>query len=99
MLLSQNEKVSAREIPEVATKSKEDCLVRSQSGGFLALASVPQLAEALSSKLKGYGLIPSQGTCLGCRFGPWLGCVERQLIDVFLTLMFLLFLSPCPQNR
>lgn len=28
------------------------------------------------------GLIPSQGTHLGCGLNPWLGRVWRQLIDV-----------------
>ena len=32
-----------------------------------------------------HGLVPSQGTCLGGRIGPWLGAWERQPIDVSLT--------------
>ena len=39
------------------------------------------------------GLIPSQGTYLGCRFNGW-GAYRRQPIDVSFTLMFFLFLSP-----
>ena len=30
------------------------------------------------------GLVPGQGTCLGCRLGPQLGACERQRIDVSL---------------
>ena len=40
------------------------------------------------------GLILSQGTCLGCGLGPWLGECERQLINVSLPL----FLS-LPENK
>ena len=32
------------------------------------------------------GLIPGQGTCLGCGPGPLLGACERQKIDVSLLL-------------
>ena len=35
---------------------------------------------ALSCKLKGHpGLIPSQGTCLGCGFGPGLGACKKTI--------------------
>ena len=36
--------------------------------------------------------IPGQGTCLGCRPGPWLGACEKQPMDVSLAL----FLPPFP---
>ena len=40
------------------------------------------------------GLIPGQGTCLGCGLGPWLGACERQPTDVSLINVSLpLFLS------
>ena len=35
---------------------------------------------------KAEGLIPSQGTYLGCRFSPWLGVYGKQLINVSLSL-------------
>ena len=31
-------------------------------------------------------LIPSQGTCLDCRFDPWSGHIQEELIDVSLSL-------------
>ena len=34
-------------------------------------------------------LVPSQGTYPGCRFNPWLGCVQETTSDVSLTLLFL----------
>ena len=37
-------------------------------------------------------MIPDQGTCLGCGFGPQLGPHEKQLIDV--DQCFSSFLSP-----
>ena len=40
-----------------------------------ALTGVAQLVGCCPVKQKATDLIPSQGTCLGCRFGPWLGCV------------------------
>ena len=43
------------------------------------------------------GLIPSQGTCLGCCPGPQLGEYERQLIDVSLNIdVSIPLLSPFP---
>ena len=43
----------------------------------LALTGVAQLAGASSVNQKTVGLIPSQATCLGCGFGPWLGAHAR----------------------
>ena len=42
------------------------------------LAGVAQWTECLSVKQGVAGLIPSQGTCLGCGPGPWLGVCKRQ---------------------
>ena len=39
------------------------------------------------------GLIHSQGTCLGCRFGPWLGHMWKTMMDWCFSLT--LCLSPC----
>ena len=57
-----------------------------------ALAGVAYWIEHWPADWKVTGSIPSQGTCLGCRPGPWLGVYERQLvsINVFLPL----FLPP-----
>ena len=55
-----------------------------------ALAGVAHRMEHLSVNQTVVGLIPHQGTCLGCRPGPQLGLCERQLTDVSLHL----FLPP-----
>ena len=47
-----------------------------------ALAGVAQWNECRPVNQRVAGLIPSQGTCLGCGPGPQLGACERQLIDV-----------------
>ena len=52
-----------------------------------ALAGVVQWIEYQPANQKAARLIPSQGTCLGCGPGPWLGACERQLqVDVSLPL-------------
>ena len=49
---------------------------------FVALAGMAQWIECWPANQKVTSLIPSQGTCLGCRPGPrW----EKELIDVFLA--------------
>ena len=60
---------------------------------ILALAGVAQWIECGPVKQKVAGLIPSQGTCLGCRPSPHLGAHERQPIHVTLPLFSLLPLS------
>ena len=56
-----------------------------------ALTYVAQLIGHHPAKQKVTGLIPSQGTCLGCRFNlPGWGAYERQPINVSLSC----FLSP-----
>ena len=48
-----------------------------------ALAGVAQWIECQSANQRVAGLIPSQGTCLGCGPGPRLGVCESQThIDV-----------------
>ena len=42
----------------------------------IAPGSVTQLAAASSCELKVAGSMPSQSTCLGCRFSPWSGCMR-----------------------
>ena len=51
----------------------------------LALTGVAQWIECQPARQKLAGLIPSQGTCLGCGPDPQLGAWERQLIYVSLT--------------
>ena len=66
----------------------------------IALAGVAQWNEHKPLNLKVPGLIPSQGTCLGCGPGPHLGARERQPnlshIDVFCPLSLP---SPLPKNK
>ena len=49
------------------------------------LAAVAQLIGHCPAKWRVTGSIPSQGTCLGCEFGPQSGCVQEQLISVSLS--------------
>ena len=60
------------------------------SSSPLALTSVAQLVGHRLKKRSVAGLIPGQGTCLGCGFSPDQGASERQPIDVSLPL----FLPP-----
>ena len=50
-----------------------------------ALAGVAQLVGHCSANQKVADLIPGQGICLGCGFGPLLGMCKRQLIHVSLS--------------
>ena len=55
----------------------------------VALAGVAQWIEHQPANQRVASLIPSQGTCLGCRPGPQWGAHERQPhIDVSLSLSF-----------
>ena len=38
---------------------------------------VAQLVGHCPANQKFIGSIPGWGTCLGCRFGPWLGQIEK----------------------
>ena len=62
-----------------------------------ALTYVAQLIGHHPAKQKVTGLIPSQGTCLGCRCGPWSECIKKAMDGCF-SLMFSLplFLPPLP---
>ena len=61
----------------------------------LALAGMAQWVECQPANQKVTSLIPSQGTCLGCRPGPHLVVCKRQPhIDVSLPL----FLPPFPST-
>ena len=53
---------------------------------YVALAYVAQLVELQPMSRKVTGLIPGQGTCLGCGFGPSRSTCERQLINVSMFL-------------
>ena len=56
-----------------------------QKHPHLALAGVAQWIEHRPVDWKVAGLVPCQGTCLGCRPNLWLGAYERQPIDVSLS--------------
>ena len=59
-----------------------------------ALAGTAQWIERWPGNQRIVGLIPSQGTCLGCRPGPQWGARERQPhIDVLLPFFLSPFLS------
>ena len=51
---------------------------------MLALAAVAQWIEHWPANQKVASSTPSQGTCLGCEPGPWLGACKRQPICVSL---------------
>ena len=57
----------------------------------MALAAVAQWIECQPVNQRVASLIPSQGMCLVCGPGPWLGTCKRQLIDFLHTNAF----SPC----
>ena len=60
-----------------------------------ALTGVAQLVRSCPTKQKVAGLIPGQGTCLSCRFGPWLECVPEAKDRFFsLTSLFSSSLYP-----
>ena len=53
------------------------------------MAGVAQWTECQPVNQRVAGLIPSQGTCLGCRPGPQYGACKREAhIDVSLPLFF-----------
>ena len=69
----------------------------SQKNEELALAGVAQWIGHWSVNWAVTGLIPGQGTWLGCRPGPQLGVYERQPVVVSLAHVSLpLFLLPIP---
>ena len=58
---------------------------------------VAQLVKVSLCTPKICGLIPSQGTYLGCGFIPWLGCMQEATNRCFfLTSLFLSFSFPFP---
>ena len=65
---------------------------------FVALAGIAQWIERRPANQKVSGSIPSQGTCLGCRPGPWWGARKKQPhTDVSLPLPSLS--SPVSKNK
>ena len=55
------------------------CVKIKDNNSYVALAGVAQLVGHHPTDPKVMGSIPSQGTCLGCRFGPQLRvCPKRQ---------------------
>ena len=64
---------------------------------FHALDGVAQWTECWPVNQRVTISIPSQGTCLGCRPGPQLGCTRGNHTLMFLSLFFSLpFPLPCP---
>ena len=65
---------------------------------YIALADVAQWIERWPVNHRVAGSISSQGTCLGCRPGPWWVVRERQLhVDISLPLFSLP--SPLSKNK
>ena len=65
-----------------------------------ALTAVAQLVGHCPENRKVTSLIPSQGTCLGCGFGPQLGRVQEATNQCFsLTVMFLYLSFPSPPSK
>ena len=70
--------------------------------GIPALAGMAQWIECQPGNQRVAGSIPSQDTCLGCRFSPWSGCLLEATYRCFShTSMILspLFLPPSPLSR
>ena len=65
----------------------------------MALAGVAQWIECQSGNRRVAGLIPSQGTCLGCGPGPQLGACKKQLISLTSMFLSLSLLSPLSKNK
>ena len=63
----------------------------------IALAGWLSWLEHHPAHEKAAGLIIHQGTCLGCKFDPWLGCIQEATHWCFsLTLKFLSLSLPLP---
>ena len=58
------------------------------------LAGVAQCTEQRPGNWETAGLIPSQGTCLGCRQGPQLGACDRQPLRSYFNVSLPLFHPP-----
>ena len=68
----------------------------SKTGYSLALDNMAQLVGHHPTHQKVAGLIPGQGTCHGCGFGPWSGHMEEAASKSFPLNSVILFLAPCP---
>ena len=67
-----------------------------------AMTGVAQWVGRWPANQKVTSSIPTQGTCLGCGPGPWLGECERQPISVSLTHQCFFFSSsslPSPLSK
>ena len=68
----------------------------------LTLAGVAQLVGHHPANQKVTSSVTSQGTCLGCRFGPWLGRMQEDTNRYFSLTSMILSLSfslPSPLSR
>ena len=71
-------------VKSIYLRCLEQCLEhRRPSKIFDALASVAQLARAMSPGLKDSSSVPSYGMCLGCGFDPSSGCVQESASRCF----------------
>ena len=85
---------------EIIRKDDLDLYIIQMIG--LALTGVAQLVGLCAAEQKVASLIPSQGTCLGCGFGPWLGHIQGADNQSFSLTLIFLFLSsslPCPLSK
>ena len=64
----------------------ENSMVIPQRNRNAALPRVAQWIERQPANQRVTGLIPGQGTCLGCRPGPWGVCERQPHSDVSLPL-------------
>ena len=78
---------------------------------FTHIISNEEVCHALTGAVSGLGVIlqapgvtssiPSQGTCQGCRPGPWSGLCQRHPINISLShqCFYLSFLPPLSENK
>ena len=93
--------ISQNVMPSTSCTSKFLSVIKLTGICFQALAGVAQWTEHHPANQKVAGLIPGQGTCLGCGPGPQLGACESQLIDISLPIhvSLHLFLPPFPLSK
>ena len=65
---------------------------------YFHLAGVAQWTESWPANQRVASLVPSQGTCLGCRPGPQWGCTRGKHTLMFLPLSFFPY-SPVKINK
>ena len=76
--------------PKKTNSMKHDSLKTKSSPGWCG-----SVVECQAANQRVTGSIPSQGACLGCRFSPWLGCIQEATYWCFSLISMLLSL-PLP---